>query len=780
MAGRVSSGLGHGPRARLGLLAAALIAAAAGLQGWLAPLERAFLDWQTRLVTTAASGEILLVEIDPASIEALERWPWPRRLHAEAVSALAAADPHLIAFDVDFSSRQTAADDQALAAALAAAKQTVILAAFEQAGAAPSDRVATLPLPAFRQNSFVGSANVMPDPDGAVRTYPAATRIGGTVRPSLATLVAEANLSGSDAIVIDYGIDSASIPRLSFVDLVRGDFDPASIAGKRVLIGATAIELGDRYHIPGQGLVPGVVVQALAAETLLQERPLVPLSRLAAAFLAVAAAVPLALSFGARRRFLLTGAASALAAALLMAWLRLDFGLLLNGAAAAAAWTLVMLGGAALEIRLQFRRRELLNPVTMLPNRRVLERELARPARARETLAVVRVQGYDKILSAAGAETAQLLLLDVARRIAARSDDTDVYQLGNNLFALLLDPVRFDPETWFAGLELALRNGVARGEVKADIRLGAGFDTGGAADDSFGSRIDRSLLALSQAEGRNQRLGWAGQQDQSEERWRIGMASALRGAIDEGDLRLVFQPKLCLRTNQIRQVEALVRWTDPQRGSIFPDQFIPIAEANGSIGDLTRFVVAEAVRTAAALQGAGFETGVAVNISTSDLADPGFAAFVADCLARTRIPPHLLTLEITETGMLEGRETALAAARALKDMGLRLSIDDYGTGQSTMSYVEQFPADELKIDMSFVMKMMDDKANAILVNSAIDLAHALDLQVVAEGVENEAIMSALRARGCDYAQGYHIARPLDYAALIDFLRQAAPAMGRVA
>ncbi|MHB9878782.1 putative bifunctional diguanylate cyclase/phosphodiesterase [Pacificimonas sp. ICDLI1SI03] len=767
----VASFVGHPKYARAMLLTMLGVAIVAGLLGFLAPFERMLLDVQTRLGDTPASGEITIVEIDAKSIEALEQWPWPRKFHAEALTKIAAADPRLISFDVDFSSKQSSVDDAALGAALEKTSATVILAAFEQDVEGGSRRTASLPLPALRASSFVGSANVMPDPDGAVRTYPVATEINGILRPSLATLTAEANLPDTEAVVIDYAIDPDTIGRLSFVDVLRGDFDPSAISGKRVLIGATAIELGDRYHIPGHGLLPGVVVQALAAETLLDETPLVPLSRQASALLALIAALPLVIMFGQTRRFVAVAAAGATSAVIVVTFLQGEYGLVLNMATPVAAWAIVLIAGLGIEGRLQFRRRDLLNPFTQLPNRRLLERELATDGSSGKALALVRVQSYDKISSAFGVEASQGLMLRVSERISFRSENAAVYQLSSNLFAVLVDSVSCDPEIWFAGLELDLVRVTEQGDVHADIRVNAGFDLPAQSADPFSSRIDRALLALSQAEEGKRRLSLSGQQDRDNERWRVGLANTLRKAIEVGHLRLVYQPKMCIRSGAIEHVEALVRWQDPERGPIYPDQFIPLAEANGSISDLTRFVITEAAGMVAILRQRGLEVGVAVNISTNDLADPKFVSFVAETLREAAIPPALLTMEITETGLIDGRHEALSAARELKALGLRLSIDDYGTGQSTMAYVEQFPADELKIDMSFVMKMIGDRSNSILVNSAIELAHALDMQVVAEGVENEEILAALRAKGCDYGQGYHIARPLEAEAMMAFLAE---------
>ncbi|EMD82366.1 diguanylate cyclase/phosphodiesterase (GGDEF & EAL domains) with PAS/PAC sensor(s) [Pacificimonas flava] len=715
-----------------------------------------------------ASGEILIVEIDPKSIDALKQWPWPRRLHAQALNALSERDPRLIAFDVDFSSRQSPEDDAALSRALQSTKATTVLAAFEQASAVEGRSIAALPLPALRSRAFIGNANVRPDPDGAVRTYPVAAEIAGQLRPSLATLTAEANVQRASEILIDYSIDPASIPRLSFIDLLRGDVAVSAIQGKRILIGATAIELGDRYHIPGRGLLPGVVVQALAAETMLLPAPPIPLPRTASALVALLIGIALAAMFGRQRHFLAAAFMTAAATILSTYWVDQTFGAVLNLAIPTLIWGGLFVSGLALEVRLLLKKRELLNPVTDLPNRRLLERELMKEEH--RALALVRVQGYDRIASAFGVDAAQMLILSLARLISVRSQDAPVYQLSNNLLAVLLDPARTDPEIWFAGVEMNLRQGVSADDIRADIRVVAGFDLAGPEADPNSSPIDRALLALSQAEEGKRRLGLSGgQQDRDGEQWRVGLAATLRKAIEAGHLRLTFQPKMCIGTGEVTHVEALVRWLDPERGPIFPDQFIPLAEANGSISDLTRFVVAEAADMIARLRANGLTTGVAVNISTNDLADPAFVEFVAETLRRTGIPPDALTLEITETGLIEGRTEALVSARRLKALGLRLSIDDYGTGQSTMAYVEQFPADELKIDMSFVMRMTDDRANAILVKSAIDLGHALGLSVVAEGVETAGILTALREQRCDYAQGYHISRPLEADDLFTYL-----------
>lgn len=245
----------------------------------------------------------------------------------------------------------------------------------------------------------------------------------------------------------------------------------------------------------------------------------------------------------------------------------------------------------------------------------------------------------------------------------------------------------------------------------------------------------------------------------------ISLLSALRRAIDGGELRLVLQPKVALRTARVEGAEALVRWQHPQRGLVPPMEFIPFAEQTGFIRTLTAWILDECLRTWRALHAQGRAVPLSVNLSTRDLMDVELPHKFAALLQRHGAPADALCLEITESAIMDDPTRAQQTLERLHEMGLRLAIDDFGTGYSSLAYLKRLPVHELKIDKSFVMQMERDSDDAKIVRSTIDLAHNLGLSVVAEGVETASHWRALRSLDCDLAQGYLVARPLPAAEL---------------
>jgi EAL domain-containing protein (putative c-di-GMP-specific phosphodiesterase class I) len=242
---------------------------------------------------------------------------------------------------------------------------------------------------------------------------------------------------------------------------------------------------------------------------------------------------------------------------------------------------------------------------------------------------------------------------------------------------------------------------------------------------------------------------------------RLELLGDLRRAIGTDDqLSLHYQPKISLATGEVTGAEALIRWQHPTQGRMAPDMFIPMAESTSLIHPLTSYVLEMAVQQAKIWAQRGTPIPVAVNLSTRCLLDPGIAAQIFGLLYRTGLPARLLKLEITESVAMADPDKALTVLRALHDGGISLSIDDFGTGHSSMTYLQHLPVDELKIDKSFVQAMGKSRGDEVLVRTAITLAHNLGLSVVAEGVEDAAAVTALRELGCDIAQGYHYARPM--------------------
>lgn len=241
---------------------------------------------------------------------------------------------------------------------------------------------------------------------------------------------------------------------------------------------------------------------------------------------------------------------------------------------------------------------------------------------------------------------------------------------------------------------------------------------------------------------------------------RLAMMGELHHAIEQGDLVLFYQPAISLKTRSIIGVEALIRWKHPTRGMIPPDQFILPAEQTGLIHPLTRWVLATAMRQCKAWRETGMKLTVSVNLSVRNLMDPKLPDQVAERFQAAQVAPEWVTFEITESAIMANPAQALEVLTRLHEMGVRFSIDDFGTGYSSLSYLKKLPVETIKIDKSFVINMTKNQSDAVIVRSTIDLAHNMNLKVVAEGVEDEDIWDRLYALGCDTAQGYYMGRPM--------------------
>ena len=241
---------------------------------------------------------------------------------------------------------------------------------------------------------------------------------------------------------------------------------------------------------------------------------------------------------------------------------------------------------------------------------------------------------------------------------------------------------------------------------------------------------------------------------------------------------LHFQPQLDVATGRTVGVEALVRWAHPTRGLLFPGDFLPLAEVHGLMGPLTEAVLAQAVAQADSWRRSGLDLHMSVNLSASNLLDTSLPARVAELLEAHAVPPESIILEVTESVLLTDPDRSLAVVGALAGLGLTVSIDDYGTGYSSLAYLRDLPVRELKLDRSFTTDLLTDDRSSAIVASTIDLAHRLGLRVVAEGVEQEETLHHLASLGCDISQGYLHAKPLPADQLRVWLTrsEAAPAV----
>ena len=258
---------------------------------------------------------------------------------------------------------------------------------------------------------------------------------------------------------------------------------------------------------------------------------------------------------------------------------------------------------------------------------------------------------------------------------------------------------------------------------------------------------------------------------------RLGLMAELRDAIEGGQLLLHFQPKVEIKTSRIVGTEALVRWQHPRLGLLPPDKFIVAAEQTGLIGPLTRWVLIDALNHCQVARRQGIPLRVSVNLSARSLHDPHLPELVEDALKATGAEPGQLTLEITESAIVLDPKRAEGVLARLSNMGVRLSIDDFGTGYTSLASIRRLPVNEIKIDKSFIIGMLADKKDAMIVRSVIELGHNLGLIVVAEGVETQATLDSLTALGCDEAQGYFISRPQECGLLKSWFSTSPWALG---
>jgi diguanylate cyclase (GGDEF)-like protein len=293
----------------------------------------------------------------------------------------------------------------------------------------------------------------------------------------------------------------------------------------------------------------------------------------------------------------------------------------------------------------------------------------------------------------------------------------------------------------------------------------------------FPSHADSAQLLLNKAEQAMLQAHKSGQQwsvyDAAQEQAFVRhhlLFGKLREALLKQHLQVHFQPQIDLRTGMVTGAEALARWHDPETGMVPPITFIPVAEESGLIRPLTNWVVGECMRTCASWQKLGLALDVSINLSALNLLDPELMGALNNALTETGLNPRCVTLEITESCFMTSPERALEVIQRIHERGFKLSIDDFGTGYSSLSYLKNLPIDELKIDQGFVRHLLESVGDQAIVSSTIDLAHNFNLSVVAEGVEDEATVTWLRARGCDVGQGYCFARPMPAADFLKFVQ----------
>lgn len=742
------------PRLRI-LMWAAVAGLAVGVLEAGAPIDRLLLTARELVRSRDSDRSIVVVKVDNASLRELGGWPDSRSVPAKALDTLMAHGARRVFFDNVFADRSPSGDDQAFADALRRYPGRAFLATRMEYDRATGAAERLRPVAPLAAAAKLGSINVWIDPLGYSSRVPYGMTVARIDDPSFSSLLAGVRGDPGQTFSPDYAIRANTIPMVSLLDAVRSTPAIAAVKGKDVIVGPTADSLGDIHSVPGQGRIPGVFIHVMAAETLKRGKPWnagwpAPLAVgiiFSAAYLGTAG----------RKRRVVLGAAIAV---LLLVPLVLDA----NNIATEVVPALVVLGVAAVRARLRSRRVD--NPLTGLPTLDRIEGEIGAST---DTIVALKIANFAELKASLKRGEEGLILREVVRRIQVGGEVQDLMHSADGLVWRTDVPVVSTLVEHVEGLYSMLLTPIEVGDRKVDLRIGFGIEAD--VDRPLVNRIGSARASADDALTRGTRWAIYDPLQKSETEFQLSLMGRMDEAIDTGEIWVAYQPKLDLQLKRLVGAEALVRWSHPQLGNIPPDRFIGPAEQANRIAKLTLFVLETAIRDLKALASVDETFSVAVNLSVRMLADVSLPEKVAHLLAKHDLAPERLTLEITESLEFGGDDQALRTLIDLRALGLEVSIDDYGTRYSTLTYVRQLPASEIKIDKSFIQAIHADESVQIMTQGTIDMAHHLGLRVVAEGVELPVTFTALQDMGVDVVQGYLISKPLTFEYLQRFVSQ---------
>lgn len=741
------------PRARI-LFWAAMVALIFGALEAGRPLDQGLRIARDMVRAHAADGSIVVVEVNSTSQRQVDVLGARRAVDGAVAQQLFRLGARRVFFDKVYADPSPSGDDATMARILAAHRGHAFLATRFEENRITGEFDPLFPVRRLRQSVDLGSINVLRDSLGYTSRIPFASEIAGERYPSFSSLMANVEPPSTETFAPDFSIRVGTVPTVNVVDVLNSTSAAGIVRGRDVIVAKTADSLGDTHIIPGQGAISGVYLHVIGAETLKKGMPVnagwMPLYILAllVAFAYVSLTRPgirLALGGGA-------------------------FAVLLLGPLVLDAWhveadvtpALLLLGIIVVRTRMLARAES--NPLTGLPT---LDSILRDGSTCAETLVGIRIGNYADLRATLGDAEERVLLGEVVRRLRVSGDPAELMHSGDTFVwktALGVGDLLFEH---IEGLHALLSSPVGLGGRMVDLTVGFGIEDG--RDRPLTQRVGSLKVSTDEALASGRKWALHDPERLQDAEFRQSLLSRLDLALANGEIWVAYQPKLDLRDKRLTGAEALVRWSHPDRGIISPDQFIPVAEQANRISGLTFFVLETAIRDARRLEAIDERFTVAVNLSVRMLGQPDLPAEIGALLAKHGLPPHRLTLEITESEPIDSEGVAIEALRALRAIGIQISIDDYGTGFSTLDYVRRLPASEIKIDRRFVGSIHCDRNARILAKSTVEMAHSLGLTVVAEGVERSETVAALRDMGCDVAQGFLIGRPIRLTDLERFL-----------
>lgn len=721
------------------------------------PLEDSFRAVRAAVRSQPAGQQIVVVAIDDRTLNALGADEPSRSADAHLLDRLFAQGAERVFFARAYADLSEPQHDAEFARALDRHGSRVYLGAtpeFEQSDGSSSSIV---PHKRFRSSVQIVSMYGEAAPFDLSFRLPTSSFILGKVRPSFSAALARVDRE-EGVYRLDFATDHTTIPVVSYIDALAGRMNAEAVRGKDVVIAPASRGARDLRSLPIGGRVPLAYFHVIGAETLKRGYP-VDLGWFPA-FIVICGVVIFASRQTMPAKRLVISAATGLALVPLV----LDFSginmdvMPATACLAIASFQLYRLAQRAYRGSTGLRRIETLQGARPAENRDVLALKIRNFATISAILSPLEI---DQLLVKAHT---MLRAIDAAAEFAFHKD-TFVWTRSKTLPADLADHAQ--------GLHALFRTSITVGSQAPDIASSIGIDSDYGA--SLRQRTENAMQCAEDA-ARAGRVYLVSELRVADDiAWRGQMLSELEAALRNDEVGVAFQPKVSLSSGLIVGAEALLRWTHPTRGEIAPDKVVALAEEHGRVGMITFFVLNYALIQARKALDRYPYFQIAINISALDLRDRLFVPQLEQIIAAHRFPVANIILEITETAPIENDEAVSRTMAELKRMGVKLSVDDFGMGHASLEYLRRIPADEVKIDRSFVTGIETSEADRALVGSAIQMIHSLGRTAVAEGVETHGVSEILREMGCEEAQGYYFSRPLAMDALLAQMPRGAAA-----
>ncbi|MBX7527601.1 EAL domain-containing protein [Qipengyuania vesicularis] len=739
------------------LIAAGIICFVLLLFAMLDPVDQLGWTLQSKLAQRAPSGDVIFVSADADVADPVS--PENREELAEALTELERLGVGRVYIDVIFSEPSTERADAKLAQAIASLGPRVSLVEHIEADSETEiSAIATIP-------EIAGATQTVASRRGSnwlgfrwEDNY--SYRVDGRTLPSLSASIAGAENSPSQRFPINYGIASADIPAID-LDEIAKQIPEAKLAGRTVVIGEHAGRGKDQQRIPGDWSVPFSYADIYAAETLKSGRTV-----------HIAAFPALAIFIAVFAALLVVGARSTKRRGLVYAFMFLSVPATFYagsyvGIRLELSYCFVLLAVYAI-IRSRARWKDrvaMVDNESGLPKLRALEVATARNTNRQGHLVVARIHGYEHVLKTLPRSERAQYILKLVDRLRATDTKLAVYAEGHYLAWHSEEENGDSLAEHLEGLRamFAAPVNVAGSSVDVGISFGVARLDGDPA-----ARLAAAVAAAEESSEALQPIKMAENGSHFDELWDISLRARIDEAMAAGEIFCVYQPKIDTRTGTMTGVEALVRWQDPNRGFIPPMKFIAQCEKAGRMDALTDYVLEHACAAGRLMHFQGRSISMSINISATLLSDMRIVGMVRNVIQATGFDPRFMILEVTETSRIGDLETAQMVLNELRSLGARISMDDFGVGETNFETFFELPFDEVKIDRLFIGNMAKSAKARAIVESIVEMGRKARIGVVAEGAEDEETLRMLTKMGCTHVQGYILARPMSLENVMQF------------